>query len=459
MTSTTLPSPPTLRPTPPPGPRGHWFLGMLPALQRDILGMYTEAGRTYGDAVTIPVMGLKTYVVYHPDYFKHILQDNNRNYRRNVFLNAIIKTVFGLNLFTSDGDDWLTRRRLMQPAFHRQRLASFGALMTHAAQTTLADWERRPAGQAVAVDEAMMKVTLQVAGQALFSVDLLGAANTLGEAFTLASEYVNHRLNSPLTIPTFIPTKPNRQLKRAMQAIDHTIYALIAQRRKSTQRYGDLLEMLMEARDEDTGAGMTDTEIRNEVGTLMFAGHETTAVALTWAWYLLSQNPAAETKLHAELATVLGGRAPTLADLPNLKYTRMVIDETLRLYPPAFGVTRQSLGADTFGDYTVPANASLTLLFYAAHRDPRWWANPEQFDPERFTPEQSEGRPAFAYAPFGGGPRLCIGNQFALTEAQLILATLAQRYRLRLVPGHPVRANPVFALRTSHGMPMTLEKR
>jgi cytochrome P450 len=215
----------------------------------------------------------------------------------------------------------------------------------------------------------------------------------------------------------------------------------------------------MEARDADTGQGMTDKQLRNEVATMMFAGHETTSVALTWAFYLLSQNPAVEAQLQAELDRVLAGRAPALSDLPNLPYTRAVIEETLRLYPPAFGVNRQSIAEDTFGDYRVPANASITLMLYNAHHDPRFWTEPDRFDPARFSPERSADRPPFAYLPFGAGPRLCIGNQFALTEAQLVLATIAQRYQLRLTPGHPVRPNVSFLLRTSDGLPMTARRR
>jgi cytochrome P450 len=234
---------------------------------------------------------------------------------------------------------------------------------------------------------------------------------------------------------------------------------MIRERRQSKEDKGDLLAMLLQARDEDTGAGMTDEQVRNEVATLMFAGHETTAVTLTWAFYLLSQHPEAERKLHAELAEALGGRTPTVADLPSLKYTRMVVEETLRLYPPAFGVTRQSLGEDEIGGYRIPANSSVSVIINNVHHDPRWWENPEQFEPERFSPERSVDRPNFAYLPFGGGPRLCIGNSFAMTEAQLALATVAQRYQLRLVPGHPVRPNPIFVLRTSHGLPMTAQRR
>lgn len=443
----------------PPGPSGHWLWGMLPALRRDMLGMYREAVRQYGDVVRIRFMGVNTFAFGHPDHFKHILQDHNRNYRRNAFFNRIIMQALGLNLFTADGDDWLSRRRLMQPAFHRQRINAFGGLMTECAEAMLDRWRGLPSDKPVWVDQEMMALTLRVAGQALFSIDLSGETSALGQAFTDVSEYVNYRFGDPLPPPLFIPTKRNRQYTRAARVLDQTIYALIRERRKSGQEKGDLLGMLMSARDADTGEAMTDEQLHNEIGVMMFAGHETTAATLTWTCYLLSQHPEVECKLHAELAEVLGGRTPTLADLPNLPYTKRVIEEAMRLYPPAWGLSRQSVEADEIGGYPIPANSSITLLIFLVHRDPRWWAEPDVFDPDRFTPERSEGRPPFAYLPFGGGPRLCIGNLFAMTEAQLVLATIAQRYALRLVPDHPVQPDPIFVLRTSHGLPMMLAAR
>lgn len=443
----------------PPGPRGHFVLGLIPELRRDLLGMYQDIAREYGDVATVPFLGVKTFAISHPDYFKHILQDNNRNYHRNTFFNDIVKLFIGESLFTTDGGEWLWRRRLTQPAFHRQRIAAFGALMTDSTLAMLDRWRAHPDGQPVWVDREMMKLTLQVAGKALFSVDLLGASNALGEAFTHTSEFVNYRLGAPFPLPLFIPTRRNREFRQGLQTLDRTLYAMIRERRQSGEDKGDLLSMLMQARAEETGEALNDEQLRNEMALMMFAGHETTAVALGWTFYLLSQHPEAEHKLHAELADVLGGRTPTLADLPNLRYTRMVIEESMRLYPPAWGVARQSIEADEIGGYHIPADSGLSLIINNVHRDPRWWENPEQFEPERFTPERSADRHNFVYLPFGGGPRLCIGNQFAMTEAQMALATVAQRYRLRLVPGHPVRPNPIFVLRTSHGLPMTLERR
>jgi cytochrome P450 len=443
----------------PPGPRGRFFVGVLPELRRDMIGLYRETAREYGDVVRLRFVGVDTFAVSHPDHFKHVLQDNNRNYRRNPFFNNIVKHFVGLNLFTADGDDWLSRRRLMQPAFHRQRLADFGPLMTGAAQAMLERWQSAPDGQRLDIDHEITRLTLRVAGQALFSVDLTGEASALGDAFTELSEWVGHRMAHPYAAPLFVPTAGNRRFKRARRLLDDRIYAMIRERRKRPEPGTDLLAMLMQARDADTGETMSDEQLHHEIAVMMFAGHETTAAALTWTFYLLSQHPEVEQRLQAELAQALAGRGPELADLANLPYNRMVIEESMRLYPPAIAVTRQSVEADEIGGYYIPPNASVSTIFINAHHDGRFWDEPERFDPERFTPERSANRPNFAYLPFGAGPRLCIGNSFAMMEAQLVLASIVQRFQLRLAPGHPVKPNPIFVLRTSHGLPMTIHKR
>ncbi len=451
-----------------PGPRGHPLLGVLPDFRRDPLGLCLNTARQYGDVVRLRFAWNNIYFFNHPDHTQHVLQENNRNYKRPTVSNDLFKLASGENLFTSDGDYWLRQRRLMQPAFHRQRIAAFGTLMTETTLAMLDRWRAVPSGQPLDIEQEMMRLTLSIVGQALFSVDLSDDASAFGQAFTTSAEYLTYRMSTLLVAPLFIPTRRNRAFQQAVQTVNQLVDKMIQERRTphllpppaggEQEAGGDLLSMLMKARDEETGAGMTDEQLRHEVFAMIFAGHETTANTLTWTFYLLAEHPPIERKLHAELAEVLGGRVPTVQDLPSLRYTRMVIEEALRLYPPAWSLWREAIGDDEVGGYRIPARSSITLMPYVMHRDPRFWENPAQFEPERFTPERAAERPTFAYLPFGGGPRKCIGNTFALTEAQLVLATIAQRYRLRLVPGHPVEPVALIVLRTRYGLPMMLHR-
>lgn len=442
----------------PPGPRGGFWMGVIPDFRRDPLTFLTQCARQYGDVVHLRFGPANAYFLNHPDLIKRVLQENNRNYKRDDFLINLLKLAGGENLFTSNGEYWLRQRRLMQPMFHRQRILGFGQLMTDAAQRMLERWQLLPPGEPLHIEEEMMRLTLGVVGRALFSVDLSAEASLFGPAFTASLEYINYRLNHLLFVPLFVPNRRNRAFKQAVWTVNGHIDRLIQERRQSGEDKGDLLSMLMQARDEETGEAMSDEQVRNEASTMIFAGHETTANTLTWAFYLLWQHPEVEGKLRAELRDVLGGRTPTADDLAKLRYTRMIIDETLRLYPPAWGISRQAIGADELGGYAVLPRTGILLAPYVTQRDPRWWENPDQFDPERFTPERSASRPHYAYVPFGAGPRVCIGNAFALTEATLVLATIAQHFRLRLVPGQRVEPWPIFTLRTRYGLPMTLEK-
>ncbi len=453
----------------PPGPRGDWLMGVIPQFRRDPLGFTRRAAREHGDITRLCFGPAESWLLNHPDLIKRVLQEHNKNYKRNDFLINVLKLVSDENLFTSNGEFWLRQRRLMQPAFHRQRIMGFGQIMVEQSQHALDRWAQLPPQQSIQVDDEMMRIALGIVGRALFSVDLSAEASVFGPAFTISSEYFNYRLNHLLFVPLFIPNRRNRQFKQSVRTVNGHLDALIQSRRNTPHHLspragaepegGDLLSMLMQARDAETGATMSDEQIRNEAGTMIFAGHETTANTLTWAFYLLSQNPEAEQKLHDELTRVLGSRAPTADDLPNLRYTRMVVDETLRLYPPAWGISRQAIESDQLGEFTIPAKTGVFIAPYVTHRDPRWWDNPEQFDPERFTSERSAGRPPLAYVPFGAGPRMCIGNVFALTEATLVLATIAQRYRLRVAPNYNVEPLPIFTLRVKGGLPMLLEKR
>jgi len=430
------------------------------ALQTDPLRLHTQATNQFGHLVRIRAFqGIYVYLVAHPQDIERVVQLNQQNYRKPDMFNKPVGLLVGKGLLTAEGEFWRHQRRLEQPAFHRNKLALLADLMAQSAQECAERWSNHARGNdAIDVADEMMRLTLKIVSLALFSTDISGDADRLGHAVRDTFEHVSYRMNHMLAIPESIPTPRNRRFIRAKRMLDEMVFGLIDQRRTEEDK-GDLLAMLLAARDEDSGEGMSNEQLRDEVLTLMLAGHETTGAALTWTWYLLSQNPDARDKLHAELDHVLGGRAPKLDDLERLPFTRMVFAESMRLYPPAWGLPREAIADDVLSGYHIPARALINVSHWVAHRHPDFWENPERFDPERFSPERSEGRPRFAYFPFGGGARQCIGNNFALMEAQLAVATLAQRFTLDLAPGHLVEPDPTFTLRPRYGMMMTLKER
>jgi cytochrome P450 len=443
----------------PPGPYENWLLGSARTIQRDPLGFNMSMLQRYGNVVAVRFLIWPTYMIFHPQDVKHVLQENHRNYSKDTYLIHFLRPLLGQGLLTNDGQSWLHQRRLMQPAFHRKQLTTFGALLTGATRAMLERWQDAATrDQPLDVSTEMMRLTLRVVGQALFSIDLSDETDTVGQAFTALITSISDYIYNPVP-PLNFPTPRNRRIQQSIRTLDGVVQDIITEHRRLDADKGDLLSMLLLARDEETGEGMNDRQVRDEVMTLLLAGHETTSNALTWTWYLLSQHPDAESRLHAELEQVLGGRIPTVEDLPRLPYTRMVLEEALRLYPPAVGFNRKALADDEVGGYFVPANTLIWLSPYMTHRHPDYWEHPEVFDPERFSPERSTGRPHFAYFPFGGGPRLCIGSNFAMMEAQLVLATIAQRYQLRLVPDHQVEPQVLLSLRPRNGLPMSLLER
>lgn len=449
----------------PPGPKGHPILGTVREFQQDSLGTIVRLHQEYGDAVRLRFfLHFYGYVFFHPDHLKHILQDNNRNYTKMPSPTfQVMQPLIGYGLLTSDGDLWRRQRRLAQPAFHRRHITSFGQTMTTATQQMLDRWHTAAQqGQPLDVSAEITKLTLEIAGKTLFSMDLTGQASTVGAAFTDVNHIITYLTTQPFSPFTVrIPFWPTtRRMNAGIRQLDHVVNQIIAERRAAGEDKGDLLSMLMLARDEDTGEGMDDKQLRDEVMTLLLAGHETTAVALSWALYLLARHPDIARRLEAEVDAVLaGGRPVAMDDLPQLPYTRMVIDETLRLYPPAYAIARWAQQEDEVGGYRVAAQSAVTLFPYVTHRHPEFWPDPDRFDPQRFTPERTADRPRYAYVPFGGGPRQCIGNTFALTEAHLILASLVQRYRWQLVADKPVEMEPLITLRPKNGLPMRLSAR
>jgi len=433
----------------------------IPRIQRDPLAFLLENARQHGDFIHFPLGLWNVYLLNDPALIKHVLQDNNRNYNKNTIQYNTLSVVTGRGLLTSDGETWRQQRRLIQPAFHRRRIAQFGELMTAATQKMVDRWDATSAP--LDIDAEMMQLSLEIVGQALFSLDLSQSAGELTRAVLTMLDYVVYRASTPLAAPLWWPTRRNGRFLAARRLLNNVIAEMVQNRRAQLaagqQPADDLLTMLLEARDPESGDGMSDAQIRDEIITLLIAGHETVASALTWCWYLLAQHPEQLARLQEELDGVLDGRRPTIADLAQLPLTRAIFDETLRLYPPAWIITRRAIAADKLGDGEIPANGLILISPYVVHRHPGFWPEPEQFRPDRFLPGASDGRPRFAYIPFGGGPRLCIGDQFALTEAQLIIAEVARRGRLALVPDQKVVMEPLVTLRPQHGLWMIWQRR
>ena len=436
-----------------PGPRGP--LSAL-RLVRNPLALIGADWRRYGDVVRYRLATMPAYLVVHPDGVKHVLQDNHRNYVKSADYKMLAR-LLGQGLLTSEGPLWMRQHRLMAPAFHSQQIAEFGATMVDSTLRMLDYWNPIASqGRSFDVCGEMMKLTLEIVARVLLKIEITDAqARDIGHDVTVVNERFG-KFDLGMVLP-FFPTRANLRSRRAAQSLHRIIASMIAERRREGTDRGDLLSLLLAARDPDTGEAMSGKELHDEVLTLILVGHETTATALSWTWYLLSQNPEVEQKLHRELAEVLGGRAPAITDLPSLPYTAMVIDESMRLYPPVWAVGRSPIADDEILRFAIPKGASVMLSQWLTHRHPDFWEEPERFDPERFSPERSADRPHYAYFPFGGGPRQCIGNLLALTEAKLILASVAQKYRLRMVPGHRVEPQPLATLRPRYGLKMTLE--
>ena len=432
-----------------PGPSGHFLLGSLPAMRRDPLKNFLAAFNEFGEVVRFRFGPMVGHLVSAPSGVNQVLAENNKNYGKQTRGFKNLRRVLGNGLLTSEGEFWKRQRRIAQPAFHRQRIAGFGAAMVRAAEACAARLAATTAPFDMSAE--MMRVTLEIVGETLLGTQIGAEADIVRGVVGDLLRSANERITRILDVPPGVPTASNLRLRRHLRVLDRIVLRIIAERRRKPG--DDLVSMLLEARDADTGAAMTDAQLRDEAMTIFLAGHETTANALTWTWLLLSRDPAAGRALRAELATVLQGRAPAVEDLPRLKLLRMTIEESMRLYPPAWLIARSATGADEIGGYEIPAGSIVFVSPYVVHRHPRYWRDPEGFDPQRFA--DADALPKGAYFPFGGGPRLCIGNGFAMMEAGLVLATLAQKFRFELVPGHPTEAEPSITLRPRHGMKMS----
>jgi cytochrome P450 len=392
------------------------------------------------------------YLVVRPEAVEHVLVRNHRNYRKPNFFNGPVGELVGQGLVTSEGEPWRAHRKLIQPAFHRDRLAGSGRRWSRPPRPcwTAGNRPGRRGSQTRDILPDMMRLTLQIASTTLFSADISGDADTIGGAFRTAFAHVSRRMNEPPFLPRWLPTRENRRFARAKGLLDCVVLDLIETRRQEGAGPGrereDLLSMLLAAQDEETGLGLTDAQLKDEVLTLLLAGHDTVGAALGWSWYLLGQHLDVQDRLTDEVRGRLGDRPPTMSDLAELPLTRAVSEEALRLYPPAPGLPREAIGPGEVDGFAIPRKPIVVLSQHVTHRHPEFWEERARFDPERFLPARAAGRPKFAYSPFGGGPRSCVGNQFALMEGTLVLAAIARRFRVELVPGQAIEPDTTFTL-------------
>jgi cytochrome P450 len=427
----------------------------------DPLQYYRQCQRMHGDWNRLSgPFGFTWYLLTHPAAVEHILQRNQQNYRKPDLLLKPVGLLTGEGLFTSEGEHWMKQRRLIQPAFHRQHLVRLTQSIVRCVADQMVRFEKLPNKTVVDVHKEMVHLTLRSVAMTLFSTDVSGSdTNKFGESLRVALEEISWRMQHyPINVPLTMPTRRNKEFIQAKTYLDDVVNKIITARRDSDTKCDDLLQLLMEAKDEG-GSVMDDVLLKDEVITLLVAGHDTTAAALTWTWFLLAQYPEKEAIFHHEVDSVLNGNLPGFEHIEKLPYTRMVLDESLRMYPPAWGQPREALNADEIDGYALPKGALISLCQWVTHRHREFWHHPEEFMPERFLPENMASRPKFAYFPFGGGSRICIGQHLAQLEALLALASIGQRFKFKLVEGHIVEPDPTFTLIPKHGMHMQIMRR
>jgi cytochrome P450 len=440
----------------PPGPKGHFLLGNLRAVSRDWLGFYSQCAKEYGDVVQLRYVHVPICLVMHPRDIEYVLVTNPGNFTKSADYRAL-ERVLGNGLLTNEGKSWQHQRGLIQPAFRRENIVSYAPVMTRATKGMLESWK---SGEERNVHEDMMGLTLRIVAQCLFGAEVTGVVERVGKAMQVVTDRFLIDAGQALLLPFDLPDFLVPSRRRAINDLNQIIQEIIRERRRSNQRRGDLLDMLLQIRDSE-GRPMGDEQLRDEVMTLFLAGHETTAIALSWTFFLLAQNPSIEARLVEELQTVLEDREPTAEDVPLLRYTEMVLKESMRLYPAVWGIGRRAIGDCKIGGYRVAAGTNIFIFQFLTQRDARFFPNPETFDPERWRedPVRSGKIPRFAYFPFGGGPRVCVGAAFAMLEATLLLASIQQKFHLELVRGHAVEALPSVTLRPKNGIRVTVRRR
>lgn len=437
----------------PPGPRGYPIVGIGPMMSRDTLGFMLKVSRDFGGVVSL---GKGLFLVSHPDDIRYILQDNIGNFRKN---NRRQTLWGGRSLALSEGEAWEAQRRRMQTVFQRQHNETLAGRVLVAAERMLERWRAQErTGRPFDVEREMVRLILEALVETMFGAGTHGQTGELTEAIHEVHQRFDRRARASFSLPLSFPTPANRRYERALAFLKDFIDRSIAERRGGGGEASDLLGLLVAARDPETGEAMSDDQLHDEVLMLLVLGHQTAAMALTWTWYALSRFPAVQARVSEEVASAFGGRPPRPEEAVRLTYLHRVLEETLRLYPPTWMIARAVLADDRLGGYDIPAGSLVVFGPYVTHRRPEIWERPEEFDPDRFSPERSAGRPRFAYFPFGGGPRRCIAGSFAMMELPLILARVAQEYRLHLVAGHPVVPQPALMLRPKRGLKMTLER-
>jgi cytochrome P450 len=441
----------------PQGPKGSFLLGVMAEFNRDSLAFLEKLARDYGDVVRTRFLYITAYFIYNPEHIEYVLATNSRNFIKPDSLRSpFFQRLVGNGLLTSEGEFWRRQRRLAQPAFHRERINDYARIMVRDTEEMLGQWRD---GEIRDTHRDMMRLTMEIVTHTLFNANVSDDADKVARALSVLVEPFSSQATLKWILDNRLPTPANRRFHKVASQLDEVIYRIIGQRRASAnQDQGDLLSMLLQAHDED-GSQMTDKQLRDEVITLFLAGQETTALTLVWAWYLLAQHPEVEIKLWQELDEVLKGRAPEAQDVPQLKFTEMIVKESMRLYPPAYVVGREAINEFEIGGHLIPPRAQVFMPAWVVHRDKRYFDAPNEFKPERWTPEFINNLPKYAYFPFGGGPRVCIGNTFAMMEIVLLLATIAQKFRLNLVTKHPVELQPAMSLRPRNGIRMKIEQR
>ncbi|MEO1289021.1 MAG: cytochrome P450 [Chloroflexota bacterium] len=438
----------------PEGPPTDIIGGHLISLRRDSLGFLTE-NMQYGDITHIKFLKYDGYQVNHPDLIRQVMTTDNAIWHKSIIYKRQLKDYLGDGILTVDGDFWRNQRKLMQPAFHVKRISAYADTMVDYALHMLEDWRD---GEVRDVADDMMAVTLNIVGKTLFDTDFRKESDQVSEALGFMLEEIVHASQQIFHLPEWIPTPTKYRKQRTIDMLDDVVMPIIQARRASGEDTGDLLSMLLMAEDED-GNSMSDQQLRDEAVTLVLAGHETTANALTWTLYLLSQNPEVYEKLQAEIDAVLGSRPATMEDLRQLSYTEQVIKESMRVLPPVWSVARQARETTELGGYPIRKYATAVIPIWGVHHDERWYPDPYQFKPERWTEKNEAQIPRYAYLPFGAGPRVCVGNSFAMMEAVLVLATILQKVHVSLVEGHKVEPEPLLTLRPKYGMKMYITRR